>query len=150
PDLPQAHLAMGYYHYWAHRDYDRALAEFSIAGRSLPNDADLMEAIGLVQRRQGKWQDAVASLKRAVELDPRSYGKLIDLAETTNLLREYPQAERLTDRAITLAPDLPAGYTLKMVTYLGWKGHPASAADVMRDALRHVDFGKQMADAGPV
>jgi eukaryotic-like serine/threonine-protein kinase len=149
PDLPQAHLAMGYYHYWAHRDYDRALAEFSIAGRSLPNDADLMEAIGLVQRRQGKWQEALASLKRAVELDPRSYGKLIDLAETTSLVRDYPRAEQLADRAIVLAPDLPAGYNFKMTISMNREGRIEKILAIMRDEMRHVEFGKLMADAAP-
>ena len=72
PNLPEGHLAMGYYHYWGHRDYDRALAEFAITARSQPNNADVIEAVGYVQRRQAKWQDALASLKRGAELDPLS------------------------------------------------------------------------------
>src|SRR5262249_28309553 len=146
-DLPQAHLALGLYHYWGHRDYHRALAEFTIAQRRLPNNADVVEAIGLIQRRQGKWQDAVASLKRAAELDPLSYANLIELGETYNLIRDYPQAERVIDRAITLAPDLPTGYGDKMTTYLNWEGHVDQVPAVMRAALSHVDFGKLMADA---
>jgi serine/threonine-protein kinase len=147
PDLPEAHLAMGFYHYWGHRDYDRALAEFAVTGRAQPNNADVIEAIGLVQRRQGKWQDAAASLKRAGELDPLSYAKLLELGETYLRIRNYPQAERALDRAITLAPDLPGAYGEMMLLYVNWEGHFDQARTVMREALSHMDFGKLIAEA---
>jgi TolB-like protein len=53
PDLPEAHLALGYYYYWGLRDYDRALQEFAIARKGQPSNAELEEAAGFVQRRQG-------------------------------------------------------------------------------------------------
>jgi serine/threonine-protein kinase len=53
PDLPEAHLALGYYHYWGRMDYERALQEFAIAQKSQPNNSDLLAGIGYVQRRQG-------------------------------------------------------------------------------------------------
>jgi serine/threonine-protein kinase len=148
PDLPEAHLAMGFYHYWGHRDYDRALKEFAFTERMQPNNADVVEAIGLVQRRQGRWQESIASLKRAVELDPLSYGNLIELGETYSLVRDYPNAERVIDRAITIAPNLPGAYSDKMLTYMNWDGHVDQLPGVMRNALSHVTFGALMADAG--
>jgi len=39
PDLPEGHLALGFSYYYGDRDYDRALAEFEIAKRDLPNEA---------------------------------------------------------------------------------------------------------------
>jgi len=147
PDLPEAHLAMGYYHYWGHRDYDRALEEFAVTGRAQPNNADVIEAVGLVQRRQGKWQESVASLKRAADLDPLSYANLLELAETYVRVRDYPQADRVLNRAITLAPDLPGAYGEKMLLYLNWDGDLEKARTVMREALSHMDFGKLIAEA---
>ncbi len=147
PDLPEAHLAMGFYHYWGHRDYDRALAEFAITQRTQPNNADVAEAVGFVQRRQGKWQDALASLKRGVELDPRSYENLVELGTTYALIRDYPEAERVEDRAIALAPDLPTAYVDKVALYTNWEGHLDQARAVFREALGRVDFGKLMAEA---
>jgi serine/threonine-protein kinase len=146
PDLPEAHLAMGFYHYWGHRDYDRALAEFAITGRSQPNNADVAEAIGLVQRRQGKWPEAVASLKRAAELDPLSYTNLHELGATYAVMRDYPQAERVLDRDIALAPDLPRAYGEKMDLYLNWKGDLDKAGAVLREALSHMEFEKFVAE----
>src|SRR6266567_6846426 len=55
PDLPEGHLALGFSYYYGDRDYQRALAEFEIAKRGLPNEAQAYMAIGAIQRRQGKW-----------------------------------------------------------------------------------------------
>src|SRR4029077_18067694 len=63
PELPEAHVAMGYYHYWGHRDYTQALEQFGTAAKREPNNAEVAAAIGFIVRRQGKWDQAVASLK---------------------------------------------------------------------------------------
>src|SRR6266496_1115939 len=57
PDLPEAHLALGFSYYYGDRDYERALAEFEVAKRGLPNEAQAYMAIGAIQRRQGKWAE---------------------------------------------------------------------------------------------
>jgi tetratricopeptide (TPR) repeat protein len=64
PDLPEAHLALGFSYYYGDRDYERALAEFEIAKRGLPNDAQAYLAIGSIQRRQGKWAESTANLEK--------------------------------------------------------------------------------------
>ena len=58
PDLPEGHLALGFSYYYGDRDYERALAEFEIAKRDLPNEAQAYMAIGAIQRRQGKWAES--------------------------------------------------------------------------------------------
>src|SRR5256884_3594371 len=70
PDLPEAHLALGFSYYYGDRDYERALAEFEIAKRGLPNEAQAYMAIGAIQRRQGRWAESTANLEKAAELDP--------------------------------------------------------------------------------
>src|SRR6059036_1719832 len=72
PDLPEGHLALGFSYYYGDRDYDRALAEFEIAKRGLPNNAQAYFAIGAIQRRQGKWAESTANLEKAAALDPRN------------------------------------------------------------------------------
>jgi tetratricopeptide (TPR) repeat protein len=63
------------------------------------------------------------------------------------LMRDYPEAERVADRAIALAPDLPAAYGGKMLVRLNREGRLDSVCVVMREALSHVDFGKLLAEA---
>src|SRR6267143_4017285 len=60
PDLPEARLALGFFYYYCDRDdqhYQRALDEFAVAERSLPNNAEVYLAIGAIrseERRVGK------------------------------------------------------------------------------------------------
>ena len=46
----------------------RALAELEVAAKTLPNDASVFELKGYIQRRQGKQEEAVRSLERAIDL----------------------------------------------------------------------------------
>jgi len=80
PDLPEAHLALGFSYYYGDRDYERALAEFEIAKRGLPNEAQAYMAIGAIQRRQGRWVESTANLEKAAELDPKNGSVLLNLA----------------------------------------------------------------------
>src|SRR5207247_8721459 len=72
PDLPETHLALGYYRYYGQQDFTGALAEFQQAERGLPNNVDVTNAIALIQRRLGHWEEAIDRFRRVVELDPRN------------------------------------------------------------------------------
>ena len=105
PDLPEAHLASGFYHYYCERDYQRALDEFAIARKSLPNSADVYLAIGAIQRRQGKWAESTANMEKAASLSPRDAFLLMNLADNYHANRDFEKADRLYDRAIEAAPN---------------------------------------------
>jgi len=136
PDLPEAHLALGHYYYHCQSDWDHALHEFAIARKSLPNDSDLLSFIGLVQRRQGKFEEALANIKRASELDPLSDNITINLGETFTYMRNYPEAMRCFDRAILLAPYAARPYCYKASLYLLWEGSTEKARAVGEEALK--------------
>jgi serine/threonine-protein kinase len=142
PDLPEAHIAMGYYHYWGHRDYSAALSEFASAAKSEPNNAEVADVVGLVLRRRGEWAQAVANFRRAAALDPRSVEYLLDLAHTYFFMRRYADAERVLDRAASLAPDSPSIYALRMATYLNAEGSLDKPRRLMREALTRLDFAR--------
>jgi serine/threonine protein kinase len=72
PNLPETHLALGYYRYWGQRDFTGALAEFQQAEKGLPNNVDIIYAIALIQRRLGHWDEAIDEFRRVVELDARN------------------------------------------------------------------------------
>src|SRR5499427_5943874 len=71
PNLPEGHLALGFSYYYGDRDYERALAEFEIAKRDLPNEAQAYLAIGSIQRRQGRWAESNTNLEKSVALGPK-------------------------------------------------------------------------------
>jgi TolB-like protein/Flp pilus assembly protein TadD len=105
PDLPEGHLALGFSYYYGDRDYERALSEFEIAKRGLPNNAQAYLAIGSIQRRQGKWAESTANLEKAAALDPKNESILMNLAYSYMALRDFEAAEKTVDRAIAVAPN---------------------------------------------
>ena len=101
---PAGSIAMGYYYYYADRDYDRALSEFEKAAKQQPNDADVLEAIAYVQRRKSKWEESVKNLERAMEIDPESTSRIINLAQTLGYMRRYEDAEAWLKRGLEKEP----------------------------------------------
>src|SRR5881396_3854887 len=104
PDLPEGHLALGFSYYYGDRDYQRALAEFEIAKRGLPNEAQAYMAIGAIQRRQGKWIESTANLEKAAALDPKNVSILCNLGYSYMALRNFEAADKIFDRAIVAEP----------------------------------------------
>jgi TolB-like protein/Tfp pilus assembly protein PilF len=142
PDLLEAHLALGHYYYHGHMDYDRALEQFEIARNRQPNNSELMTFIGYVQRRQGEFEKAVVTLDRASELDPLHNVLANTVGSTFMILRKYPEAERYHDRAISLAPDVPAAYRYKAWLYLRWEGSTEKARAVLEDAVQNIKLAE--------
>lgn len=105
PDLAETHLALGYVHYYVERDYDRALSEFAIARRGLPNDAGVFRAMAAIQRRQGKWAESSASYEKAVSLDPKNPILLENMGMNYLAERDYAKAAKLFDRGVLAAPE---------------------------------------------
>src|SRR5437764_9376786 len=105
PNLPETHLALGYYRYWGQRDFTGGLAEFQQAEKGLPNNVDVIFAIALIQRRLGHWDEAIGELRRAIELDPRDINAYHTLAITYWCLRRFPEALATADRALAWEPD---------------------------------------------
>ena len=118
PELPETHTALGYYHYWGHLAYDRALAEFDLALRSQPNDFDLITGIASVRRRQGAFREALVQFEKAFQLDPRSARGAQAVGGTYLLLGDSARAERYLDQAISLVPSYVPPYELKARLYL--------------------------------
>ena len=122
PDLPEGHLALGFSYYYGDRDYERALAEFEIARRGLPNDAQAYFAIGAIQRRQGKWAESTANLEKAAALDPKNTEILSNLVFSYVALRNFEAADRTIDRIIAAEPKSLQAAALKGLVAVKWKG----------------------------
>jgi len=102
PDSGAAHLALAVHFYNGYLDYDRARDELAIAVRTMPNNARIFEWNGYIDRRQGRWEDAVRDFERAIELDPRNGDLLFGAAFTCICLRKYERAREISDRGVAL------------------------------------------------
>jgi TolB-like protein/Tfp pilus assembly protein PilF len=104
PDSGETHLAQAIHFYWGYLNYDRAREELAKAQRALPNNAQIFHFLGLIDRRQGRWDEAIRNLERAVDLDPRNLSTIPDLGETYFTLRRYEEAIAMFNRALALEP----------------------------------------------
>ena len=105
PDAGEAHLAAAENLYRGHLDYDGALTELGVASQTLPNDPQLLELKGYIQRRQGKHEEALQNLERAADLDPRNVLLLQQIAVSYDLLRRYAEGKSVWNRALAIVPD---------------------------------------------
>jgi TolB-like protein/Tfp pilus assembly protein PilF len=104
PDLAEAHLAIGYSEYYGRSDYAAARKAFDAALALRPNDADALGARGYVERREGRFDAAVASLQHALTQDPRNSALANDLGETCMMTGRYADAATWLQRALALDP----------------------------------------------
>jgi TolB-like protein/Tfp pilus assembly protein PilF len=145
PEADQTRLAQAIHSYLGHLDYDRAREELTKAQQSLPNDAQVFKFLGLIERRQGRWNEGVRNLERAVELDPRNIDGIGNLAQVYFDLRRYSEAIATFDRIAQLEPGNPTVRTFRASIELSAHAEvgplravintieaegPASAADV--------------------
>jgi len=137
-DLPDAHLALGFYYSTEHLQYDRAQKEFAIALEHQPNNSEVLWAIGRTQWNQGRFQEALVNLKRASELNPRTGSLACHVGGTYFALHNYPEADRFHDRAVSLTPDRACPYYCKAWIYLNWDGDTKKARVVLEEASQKV------------
>src|SRR6266513_3454057 len=105
PDAGEAHLARARNLYDGYLAYDAALAELEVAAKTLPNSASVFELKGYIERRQGKQEEAVRSLERAIDLDPRNSYMLQQIALSYRLLHRFAEQKSVLDRALAIDPN---------------------------------------------
>jgi TolB-like protein/Tfp pilus assembly protein PilF len=104
PDSGETHLAQAIHFYWGYLNYDQAREELANAQRTLPNNTHIFEFLGLIDRRQGRWDEAIRNLEHAVDLDPRNTPTLGELGSVYLNLRKYGEAIATANRALALEP----------------------------------------------
>lgn len=135
PDLAAAHLALGYCYYWGQRDYAAALKAFAVVLAQRPGDADALAAQAYVQRRQGRFDDAIASFTRVVALDPRHFKPTYELGVTYMVVGRYTQAGVWLQRALALEPESPSAKSAYSFAIVFGSGDiPRALAVVQGDA----------------
>jgi TolB-like protein/Flp pilus assembly protein TadD len=122
PDSGETNLARAIHFYWGYLNYDRAREELAKAEKGLPNNARILQFLGLIDRRQNRWDEAIRNLQRAVDLDPRNHDMLNDLADTYFSLRRYEEAIAVAHRGLALEPR-----SAFLRTYSAWVGVEADA-----------------------
>ena len=135
PDAGETHLARADFLYRCYLDYEKARAELAVAKRALPNNSDIFELTGYIDRRQGLWNESARSLQRALALDPRNFFILQQIALSYQEFRQFRAMAAALDRALVLIPgDLDTRVTRASVD-LEWRADPRPLRESIRTIL---------------
>jgi TolB-like protein/Tfp pilus assembly protein PilF len=135
PDAGETHLARANFFYRCYLDYNHARTELGLAERALPNNSQIFELTGYIDRRQGLWNESARSLQRALELDPRNFFMLQQIALSYQEFRQFGAMAAALDRALKLIPrDVDTRVTRALVD-LEWKADPRPLDEIVRKTL---------------
>ena len=134
-DAGETHLARANFFYRCYLDYNYARTELGLAERALPNNSQIFELTGYIDRRQGLWNESARSLQRALELDPRNFFMLQQIALSYQEFRQFGAMAAALDRALKLIPrDVDTRVTRALVD-LEWKADPQPLDEIIRKTL---------------
>ena len=148
PELGDAHLALAYHYYYGYRDYERARAELAIALRATPNDAEVWDGMAAVDRRQGRWDDAVANFERARQLDPHNPAVIWNLAETYLSLCRFDEAATIFAEGLTNNPQARLFSLAHGAIELKRDGNIRALCGALKDLPRDFDPGGAVTTVG--
>jgi TolB-like protein/Tfp pilus assembly protein PilF len=105
PNLGEAVVATGYYHYSCLKDYDTAVRYYEQARQLLPNSSRIPESLAYLERRRGQWDRSESYFNEAERLDPRNVNLLTQHALSYMILRRFREALRKFDQVLDITPD---------------------------------------------
>ena len=105
PNSPETQLALAYYQYHVLHDYELAQTTLGLVAKILPGSSEVPAALAAVARRQEHWNESIAYWEQALVLDPRNIRLLTETAATYTMLRQFPAALKLYDRALDIRPN---------------------------------------------
>ncbi len=143
PNSPEAHLALGFFFYWGHRQYEMALTEFNRALELQPNNASALVGRGAIYRRRGEWERSLADFQRAEELNPRDAIIQEAVGSTYLALRLWKDSERAAFRSLAIDPHHAVAALVLLVSRLNATGDVDSARralDGFPEAIRPLNL----------
>jgi serine/threonine protein kinase/Tfp pilus assembly protein PilF len=128
PNLGEALMAKGFYHYACLKDYDTATRYLEQARQLLPNNSQIPESLAYVARRRGQWDRSEAYFNEAERLNARDANLLIQHANSYICLRRFPEALRKLDQVLNITPDDVSILEMKAVVAQAEGDLPRAAA----------------------
>jgi TolB-like protein len=138
PNRFEGYLALGMFHDFVQSDFNRALEEYGRGRRLAPDNADLLTATAIAERKFGRPEATVEDLRRAERLDPRSVVTKYVLVESLLFLRRGAEAREVADRGLALAPGHLYLRENKAMTFL-IEGDLAGARAVLKAVPKEVE-----------
>ena len=139
PKLPAGYVGLANYYYHGKLDYKGALDAIAVAQKLSPKDPASWDLKGVIERRQGRWDEAIGNMMRSTELDPRNAVLLENLCETQLRSRRYADAEKTCGRVVELEPEGFNGYLYLSMTRMLGSGDIKGSLSYLKEAQRRAD-----------
>jgi tetratricopeptide (TPR) repeat protein len=107
--LAEAHATLGAVKYFYDWDFAGAEKEFKRAIEINPNNSDALQMYSLYLMGMGRFDESLAEMRRAHELDPLSLEKIIGIGEVFYFQRQYDRAIEQYQKALEMDPN--SGFT---------------------------------------
>ena len=144
PDSPVLHATRGYYHYWVNRDYTRALEDFIYARDAVPNNAEYIANIGWIERRLGRFDNAIDNFLAGYKVDPKWVAILTSLSMTYDALNDRKNAKKFLQEAIENYPSASYVHGMKIRWNFEDNKENREAKIAIENAIISTDIGAIM------
>jgi tetratricopeptide (TPR) repeat protein len=131
---------LGYYQYWVLGDYGLAKTTFKELSKLLPGNSEIPAALGHVTQSEGHVDESIAYFEQGLALDPRNMDLLVGAAATYAMLRQFPVAIKLYDRALAVIPNDPELMAFKATMYQA-EGNLQESAKLLIDVNERTTSG---------
>ena len=122
PENPEVKLGLGYYHYNFHRNWSQARFYYNQVAERLPNNVNVHYFLGLVNRREGRWAEAIAHWETAHALDPWEAEVSGILEQNYRKLRNWEKSFGVLDTLIASQPEVSLWRLARALTEFLAKG----------------------------
>lgn len=134
PKLGEAHFARGLFLYWLERDYARAVQELRVAQTLMPSNSEVGTILGAIARREGRWEEAVATFRQMEATDPQNPNIVRNLVYVHGAVRNWAEAARAGERLHGLAPGSISVRIQVAYIYYFWRGSTAELEALLATA----------------
>src|SRR5262249_14265735 len=143
PNSPETLLALGYYQFRVLLDYGLAKTTFKKVSKLLPGDSEIPAALGLITQTGGHVDESIAYFEQGLALDPRNINLLVGAAASYAMLRQFPLAIKLYDRALDVIPNDPELMGSKASMYRA-EGNLQEAAKLLAETPSEAAWGTKL------
>lgn len=130
---PEVRRAAGRLELAAGGDPSVARKELAAALERLPGDPRLLRSIAWLDRRQGRWEEAIAGLAQARRRAPLDLGLAADLVQALAWTRRFDEAAAEVERLATVLPGAADPRLLRADLLLRHRGETARARAVLEE-----------------
>ena len=136
PEFYGGYASLAWYYYHCRLDYDKAIENFHHSLDLQPNNYDALGGLGAVLRRQGKVEESIPFIERAMNINPLSAQAIFELGASYYWSKKYSMAIPLFQKSMSQDPSSPVSYYHLSACYILSDGDLTNATEAINSGLK--------------